>query len=109
MEDAVSIKTALLTKIILLNVHVNSGSSILGMNLIYDVLVSIESHLLARLIRLYSGICTLNNGGCGENALCSINKNGTARCECMQGFSNADQGNGMNCLGMYSDRYITFF
>jgi len=45
--------------------------------------------------------CSVNNGGCDLNAICS-NTNGTISCACKPGFL----GNGLNCTGMIASFFF---
>ena len=44
--------------------------------------------------------CRVNNGGCGRNAHCTVQKStGRVICKCLKGYTNVGRGGRCDCRG----------
>lgn len=75
------------------NVDEDSGTKCIGNTQFHFLII----HVLFS--KSYAESCKVNNGGCGDNALCSIDKSDRVRCNCKTGYTDTDPGPGTVCEG----------
>lgn len=59
---------------------------------------------LCSILNILIDACEVNNGGCGQNTVCSHEPETFAvKCACAPGFVNVGEGDNLKCEGNYAD------